>query len=61
MSQETKIAFTVGEDVLVKCYGANVWAKGVVVGFTEKRIKCLNSGSIGNTPRNYLQSSVKKI
>ena len=57
--------FTVGDDVLVKTYSwvdkANVWCKGVVIGFTEKRIKCVNSGTVGNTPRNYLPSSVKKI
>ena len=57
--------FTVGDDVLIKTYDwvnkTNIWCKGVVVGLTEKRIKCRNSGSLGNTARNYLPLNVKKI
>ena len=53
--------FKIGEKVSVKCAGSDVWAEGEVVGFTKKRIRCINSGTIDNAPRSYAFSNVIKV
>ena len=52
--------YKIGEKVLVKCAGSDVWASGEVVGFTKKRIRCINFGAIDDSSRCYAFSSVKK-
>ena len=54
--------YKIGEKVWVKCpYVADMWTSGEVVGFTKKRIRCINSGTIDNAPRSYAFSNVIKV
>jgi len=56
-----KSKFSIGEEVCVKCPGSDVWAKGEVIGFTQKMIRVINHGRMGSDGQCYRPHHVKKI